>query len=144
MYLCPTQPLRFQAQSRLWLMGFFQEKSHLSHYLVKMQFGTLGMTLQEVRNIKLYFCYYFCSKILLLYFALYKLLQEQKTERIVQQNRIIPGKSHLQDLSCLWKVSYLLILLQFTKLTFVIAPNMDVRLSLYSSLKFKKQAHEHS
>lgn len=104
MHLCPTQPLRFQAQSRLWRTGFFQEKSHLSHYLVKIQFGTVGMTLQEVRNIKLYLRYYFCPQILLFDFPLYKLLQEQKIERLIQQNHIVLRKPHLQDLSCLQMV----------------------------------------
>lgn len=87
------------------LMGFFpQEKKHLPH----LQFWIVGMTLQDVRYVEIYLCFCFCSQGLLINFALYKLLREQKIEGFVQQNH------------CLCKVS-LFILLQFTKLTFPIA-----------------------
>lgn len=34
-----------------------ERKRHLSHYLVNMRFGIVGMTFQEVRYVKLYLCY---------------------------------------------------------------------------------------
>lgn len=54
--------------------GFSLGKKHLSHNLVKMLFGIVGITLQEVRYVEIYLCYYICSQALLFNFTLCKLL----------------------------------------------------------------------
>lgn len=90
-----------------------------------MWFGIVATTLQEVRHIKIYLCYYFCSQVLLFNFTLYKLLQGQKIEQIVKQNHIVLG-SHMSLRPQLpMEGLLLLILLEFTELTFLFAPNRN-------------------